>query len=264
MGDLKITSENLRFFVRVAVEQYRSGSVTDVGKALTTIAVYHRALGIARYLQYHDRVGFAACVGRSVQARLGYLRQVQAEKSSTAPRYSTTAHNRALYDAIVVGDDASATELATRGRGRWNSDYEYEDDFLVNEFLHEYYLAGAAGDPAAAQLQPLLDRLATVTGDPAAPELLVGKALLTGDADAFEAGLGGMIAARAKRFAEETMMPPELAATEQHVFMQGLAMTRLARRRGIRTADEYPTIPEPLLTLEPSHALGDDAWQQLD
>src|SRR5215510_10610509 len=136
MGDLKITAENLRFFVRVAVDEYRTGKTKDIGKALTTIAVYHRALAITRYLRYHDRPGFVAASGRSIQARLAYVRQFGAEPASAAPRYSTTAHNRALYDAIVVGDAALANELATRGRGRWNSDFEYEDDFLYNDFLH--------------------------------------------------------------------------------------------------------------------------------
>jgi hypothetical protein len=113
-------------------------------------------------------------------------------------------------------------------------------------------------------LQPTLDRLAEVKEKADAPEVLVCKSLLTRDAEAFAAGLGGMIEARAKRFADETMMPPELATTERHVFMQGLALTLLARQRGISTAAEYPTIPEPLLSLEPSQPLGSDAWQKLD
>jgi hypothetical protein len=199
-----------------------------------------------------------------VQARLAYLRQLGSGGPPVPPRYSTTAHNRALYDAIVVGDASSATELAARGRGRWNGDYEYEDDFLFNEFLHELFLSDPSAPTPIAALQRTVDRLTEVKEDPNAPEVAVCAALTKGNAELFDAGMAGLLAARAKRFAEEPMTPPELSATEQYVFVQGLALMLLARRHGIRTPNEYPTIPAPLLALGASDPMSGDEWQRTE
>ena len=73
---------------------------------------------------------------------------------------------------------------------------------------------------------------------------------MTGDANAFNAALNGIIEQRCKTLEAERksgLFDPYFHQTEAHIFVEGIALVRLARWRGLRTLRAYRTLPEPAL-----------------
>jgi hypothetical protein len=78
--------------------------------------------------------------------------------------------------------------------------------------------------------------------------LLVCRALEGTDPDDFESSLGHFLREERKVLDELYdlgHMAPEAAATERHLSVVGLALTRLAEAAGLSLAAEYPGIPSP-------------------
>ena len=116
---------------------------------MTTIAYYYRLRGIAAYLRSMDERAFVSDLYNAAQARSEYLRGCIAGGIDDG-NYRTALKNLAYFDALAVHDLSTATQLATACAGRWNSETQYEDDFLWMEFLQA---AIAAPDTEASLLK---------------------------------------------------------------------------------------------------------------
>ena len=147
-----------------------------------------------------------------------------------------------FYDALACGDFDAVSRIVERSPREWRPDLEYEDDYLHVDFLMSHFFRDAPEDACEA----VLERFEEVLEGGDAPRLAVCRALFTGDDELFEDGFTGLLANDAERndgLLRQELVEPEVAATEAHVHIEGLALLRLAERKGLVTRHEYPRVP---------------------
>jgi hypothetical protein len=149
--------------------------------------------------------------------------------------------------------------IAERSSRSFRRDIEYEEDVLYFRFLFELLFLEGTPDSCAR----LLSDHARVVGKEPDPRLEMGHALLERDAERFAAALEGLIErqqALVTRQAERDGLPDERLSTEGKVFIEGLAMLRVAERFGMPTEKDYPSIPS-LARADYSRTFSPDDWR---
>jgi hypothetical protein len=213
----------------------------------------YRHAGIAHFLMYGDPLELFSSLSRSGRAYAHFL--------SLAPdTQKLTSRVAPFFDAVVAGDDAVAADIATLSRPTWNSDEEYEDDFLYALFLlRRFYLSASQ-----AELTGLLQRYEQVLDGAPDPRLDVCLALLADDSGALDAALLDLAGAVAKFIQERIragVVIDSFAETEPYIWVEGLALIRLARTRGLELSSDYPMAPSLAMIAGPASYAADD-WQK--
>jgi len=144
------------------------------------------------------------------------------------------------FDAVAGGDRDLALRIAARSPTDWRPSREYEDDFAYAMLL----FALLRGERAAAQAA--LDRLEAALDGAPAPRPAVARALLARDPDAFAQAFEALLQARDDEIAAAIgrgQMDDAVVVPARLVFVEGLALLRLAAMTGIATAPEYRLCP---------------------
>jgi hypothetical protein len=192
-------------------------------------------------------------LSKSGRAFLHFLR-------TTPDTEKATSQALPFFDAVAATDAGCAREIAQASRPTWNAELEYEEDFLYVWFLmRHFFLDGSHAESAA-----LLERWNIVLDGSSDVRLDVCAAFLENDASAFHAALSALLgredAANRARAAKDGL-PPELAATEASLSVEGLALLRLADAKGFQTGSDYVLVPSAgreraQIDFEP------DAWRE--
>ncbi len=200
-----------------------------------------RRAAIASLLQTGRSRMFRERLQRSGSAFAHYLAQADEQDKRIS-------ESLPVVDAIGAGDLVTATEIARSSHHHWVKDEEYEEDFLFFEFIMQHALLNATEEDMIA----LLDRWEACLAGTDDRRLDVCRALLQADPDAFAEALPAYLEERHQSYAEQAdLMPPEERATEAQVSVEGLALIRLARTKGIPVQSSYPQIPEPACDDQP-------------
>jgi len=177
----------------------------------------------------------------SGQARRHFLRRCQKEKQT----FSITgcSHLEPFVDAVAAESWDVARDIATVSPADWLKNQEYEDDFCYGRFLHLWVLRKPDAPPD--ELQKVLDRFDRALGKADGSRLAVCRALLAHDEGAFRDAFDALLAQRqdeVKAKLARTTHNPALLLDCQ-VFVEGLALLRLADALGFRMESEYPGCP---------------------
>lgn len=261
MQELALIVNNLRFFIKKELDEIEHGSPEEP-RRLTTLALYFRCLGIAKFLAFADRNAFVDYLGRGIAARLDYLERLSLRQATESDVFNTIPKNRALFDAVAIGADDAATKLARLCNDGRNVEKEYEEEFLYARFFHLAHLAGP-DLRESDELSETLERLRALIGDDDA-RVTICSSLIESDSAKFETAMLALIEQRSVAFAERKDLHPAIKQTESHLFVQGLAMAKIARRTGIELRLEYPTMPRPLMELPVAGATIPANWRSVD
>lgn len=200
-----------------------------------------RRAGIAALLQTGRASVFRTRLQRSGRAYVHFLKNAREQGKRTS-------ESLPLFDAISAGDLASAAEIARLSRHNWMTDEEYEEDFLFYEFIMQHEFLNATGELTAS----LLDRWGACLQGNEDPRLEVCRALFASDGEAFHQALAAFLEERRHVFEERAdRTEPEVMATEASLSVEGVALLRLARRKGAARAAEYPQVPKPAMDDKP-------------
>lgn len=137
---------------------------------------------------------------------------------------------------------------------------EYEDDFLRGHVFHR--LLTTPDDTAA--IDALLARWEVVLEGGSSPFLDVFRSLLTRDPDEFKATFDALLDRRnaaLEAWRKTLTYSDEIDATDRKVFVEGLAILRLAEAREMPTQSEYAFIPNIARVPLASRLPAPDAWQ---
>ncbi len=199
------------------------------------VCTQYRRRGIARFLQTARPDVLQQDLQRSgtaCAAYLGWADETVKVASQAGP----------FYDAIASGDARTAKTIAELSGTTLKPDYEYEDDFLYTRILmSRFHLGGRRAD-----LEALLKRYELLLDGAEDPRFLICRAFLAERPEEYEAALEQLIAMREDHYArgiEEDAILEEEWATEGKIFVEGLALVRLARTLGFPTQKEYLFIP---------------------
>jgi hypothetical protein len=220
----------------------RDPSIQSIGKRCHEISRHYRALGICSLLVEGDIDEFFHNLIRSAQTRQYFLDRCRQE-NYLSDFYLAASFNGPFFDAVAANQFQLAGAIARLSPQEWHERDEYEDDFAYAHFLHGLVLNQTEG---LAQGPAILERFERALEGPLSPRLAVCKAMLTRDTDDFESAFGELLAAREAEMAaarltvaaeEETFEP------ESGVFVEGLALLKLAGRLGVTPAPEHTMCP---------------------
>jgi hypothetical protein len=165
-----------------------------------------------------------------------------------------------FIDALAAGDLDTAREIAGKTRRRWCQGEEYEEEFLFHEVLAQLELGAER-----ASLDKLLERWEAALQGSSDPRLAICRALVRSDAKGFSPALRAYLKARKAELdasAYDGQLSPELAMTEGRVSLVGVALARIADRRGLAIASEYLHVPA-LARDQARLAWRPDAWRRM-
>lgn len=214
----------------------------EVERILFHLSRYARAAAIARLLAYADGATFRERLARSGQARRRLL-QWAAGARRPFNRFTATGNYGPLCDALASGDDALAQDIARLSADTPVKGHEFEEDFLYARLLG---LLATGDDALPGRAQPLLEALERLMDGQDFPRLAMCRALLAREQEGFDGALQALLEERDWQFQEKarSFKPrDEETETEPFIFVEGLALLRLAERRGLAVQADYLFLP---------------------
>lgn len=234
----ELISYELAFFSQ-GITNPASG-IGEAGDLSIEISSKFRALAIMALLVKGDNTLFCHNLIRSGLARRAYLRRVRAESRLEEHHFASGRYG-ALLDSIAAGDITLARELGNLAPSEWRQQHEYEDDYCYARIIR--LLLDSAEESALPVLFLQFERY--VDGAPN-PRLDVSRALAARDAEAFETAFTDLLRDRQLQISADEdrgqLETPEVMA-ERQVFVEGLALLRVASFLGIETQREYRYCP---------------------
>lgn len=200
-----------------------------------------RAVGIILLLTRADSDGFYYNLIRSGRLRRDYLQAV-VDSGLTEDHHYASGRYEPLLDAIAAGDFELARDIARLAPAAWRDQHEYEDDYCYAQLLHRLIQEAVPEQ----ELTPLLEQFETFLQGGFDARLDVCKALAAASQadfdEAFEALLDAFeLRIEANKQRGQLEEPQVLAQRE--IYVEGLALLRIAERRGMQTNDEYRFCP---------------------
>jgi hypothetical protein len=235
----KLLSYDIAFWMQALTNP--AYPLDELGKLTLELSTKLRALAIILLLVEADTDYFCHNLMRSGRTREVYLRRTR-DAGLLDDHHRASGRYEPLLDAIASGDWALAGRIAAASPTEWRPGHEYEDDFCYAQLLHRLIGAGAPD----AELAALLDRFEQYLDGSTSPRLDVCRALVTHDQAAFDAAFESLLADRTAVITRDVARgrleePPVVA--ERQVFVEGIAILRLAERHGLATAADYPYCP---------------------
>jgi hypothetical protein len=205
-----------------------------------------RAHAILRLLVDANPDGFSNDLVMSGHARRGWLRRCA--RQQFADYFLALSRSASMLDAIAANDFPLAVEIFALSPVSPRTEDEYPDDFWWQRFLG-LLVSGAP----ATQLDAALEALAVET-EGAGARLGLARALRACDVEAFGQAFEALLVERKEENeGDATLAEEEVSvAVGAKVFIEGVAVLRLARQAGVSTQPEYPMCPA--LALLPAKA----------
>jgi hypothetical protein len=228
--------------------------VTDSGRFYRELTELLRAHAILRLVVAADAEGFSSDLimsGRAARAHLRHhARPIHADRRRAdvllCAQPVRTERRRAhscfgpFFDALAAGDIGLATEIADLAPSHWRPDQEPEEDFLWQRTLG-LLLIGAHKPLIEAHLARFAERI--VEGKDA--RLEVCRALYAADSLAFDKAFRGLLCQREIEILRERrrQAADTCHSLSTQVYVEGIAVLKMARAGGISIAREYPMCP---------------------
>jgi immunity protein 49 of polymorphic toxin system len=217
-----------------------SHPIGEMGKLALDVSGKLRVLAIISLLARDSSDGFLHNLMRSGKAREKYLARIRRELAVTDHHFVVGRYEPFL-DSLAAGDWSLARRIVELSPDEWSSQHEYEDDFLYARVLH-----GLVQGRPRDFYEPLLARFEDVIEESPRGRLDVAKALAAADQAAFDDAFESLLDERAAEIeaadARGQLLEPGVVANRE-VFVEGLALLRLAGHRGLQTEDEYRFCP---------------------
>ena len=239
--------------------------ITDSGRYYRELTELLRAHAILRLVADSDAEGFSNDLimsGRAARAHLRHhMRPVHADRRRAdvllCARPIHTDRRRAhscsgpFFDALAAGDIGLATEIADLAPSHWRPDEKPEEDFLWQRTLG-LLLIGAHKPLIEAHLASF----AACVAEEEDPRLEVCRALYAVDSVAFDKAFRGLLCRREIEVlrARRHVQTDTYHSLGTQVYIEGIAVLKMARAGGIAIEREYPMCPA--LALEERRTAG--------
>jgi hypothetical protein len=237
--------------------------IARVSIDLEESAAWFQALGICNLLLYADADRFYENLVRSGHTRRYFLRKSR-EEGNTDDYQLAISRWDSFLDTVAAGDFELARDIIALSVGTWVPTGEYEDDFLYRYFLHQFV---APPDPQReARLQDALARWRAWLAGAPATRWNCCAALLARDAAAFASAFDELIAERQLQVSKERKMA--IAADigfepRAQVFVEGLALLRIAQAIGLPLRPDYPLCPA-IARAAPTQPFPQDIYPEIE
>jgi hypothetical protein len=216
-------------------------TVDEIGELALTAGYKLRSLAIMALVSKGDRLLFGQNLTRSGRVRLAYLQRLRREGAED-DHHSASARIDGLVDALAASDLLLGREIVGVSRRSWLPGAEYEEDFCYAQLIHR--LVSQEGDePAATALIEQYEKV--LDGQPSA-RLAVCRSLMNRNQSDFDESFDSLIHEQEDKIAADKarfqLEEPEMMSQRQ-IFVEGLAVLRLATLYGLKTEPDYLFCP---------------------
>ncbi|MBL0699211.1 immunity 49 family protein [Comamonas sp. JC664] len=234
-------------------ERLRDANAED----LLTIPFSYRILGICALLRDLDGESFTQSLRKSSLARMHLMQQ----RSAQAPlphHVLAISKDTGFIAALAAGDIDTETRIAEHSPRAVIDGAEYEEDFLFYHFQQRML----STPTNQAELQGIIDRWTRVEEGEATAYITICQALLEQNAASFCSALDAVLEMhkeQLRRYGKQADFDRELAATEGKVYLNGLALVRLAQSLKLAVPERPELIPRRAHEAS-CPPLPEDAW----
>jgi Immunity protein 49 len=215
--------------------------IEELGQVSVQLCEKLRALAIIALLTEGDSEKFLHNLIRSGRVREAFLSRLK-QADYQSEHHLASGRLEGLLDSIASGDIELSQRIAWLSPRTWQAQREYEDDFCYAQILHRLI----HGVQAASVYQPLISRFEEVLDGQASARLDVVRSLVTHSQLDFDTSFEALLQERqdeiAANIARYQFEEPPIVA-ERQVFIEGLALLRLAGIVGLTTQTEYLYCP---------------------
>jgi hypothetical protein len=208
------------------------GLAADVSDKIRTMAIFRLLTDGKTNSFYHNLI-------RSALVRQHYLRRCLAE-NLLDDHFRASGRYLPLFDAIAAAEFSLARNITELSPVEFMQGHEYEDDYCYAQIVQG--LVTGRNDRA----ENLLTRFERYMETGSSGRLMVVKALLGQDQSNFDSAFEQLISDRELEIAADIergqIESPQVKAFRR-IFVEGLAVLRLAERTGLKTEDEYRFCP---------------------
>ncbi len=236
---LDLLAHDIAFWMAGALDP--GYDLSQLGQLSVELSARLRAAAIIVLLTKADSDAFCHNLIRSGRCRETYLRRLQVAGIAD-DHHQGSGRVDPFLDAIAADDFSLARSIADLSRTTWQQGHEYEDDFCYGRILAG--LIARTRDPALLQL--LFERYEKVLDGAPAPRLDAVRAIAANDHAGFEQALEALLAAHANRIEEDKArhkIEDAIVIAERQVFVEGVALLRIAERLGFPLQREYRFCP---------------------
>lgn len=238
---MKTLEDNTVFRLEQGIGRWAKGEFS--GELSFDICLNWRVYAMCRMLLDADTDGFAMSLVKSGQARIEYLsrRHQEAEPDGT---WLCLSKNLPFEDCLAGGALHEARRVSELSPMEWFPDAEEEDEHRWQVFLHRF-LRDAPGTPGPALTSALRD-LEMLWGEDGEPRLEAARALSARDPAALAEAFEVMLDAREERIRKLRKthgVPKDLLLTDGALYLEGLALLRLAELAGMNMPGEFRYLP---------------------
>jgi hypothetical protein len=215
--------------------------VERVGDLSLEVSYKLRTLAILAVLGKASTDGFVHSCTRAARARRLYLRRL-AEAGIERAHHRVAGRYEPLLDAVAAGDMQLVRDIEQLTPADFRPPDEYEDDYCYAQIVQRLCRDAVPED----ELPPLLRRFEHYLDGDRNPRLQVCEALVERDSDAFVDAFADLLAEFEERIQANRargQLEDVHVLAQRQVSVEGLAMLRLAERRGITTEREYQYCP---------------------
>jgi hypothetical protein len=176
---------------------------------------------------------------RSGRVRERYLRRCLTE-AHLDDHHRCSGRYAPFLDAIAGGDEHLAVRIADLSPSEWLTGHEYEDDYCYAQILHSLVKGEAARhEDLLAQFERYLE------GEPSL-RFRLARALVSRSQQDFDDAFEDLLRQRTNEIAANKargeLEEPHVIAGRR-IFVEGLAILRLAEKVGLKTEEEYLFCP---------------------
>lgn len=215
--------------------------VKELGRLSMELAGKLRALAIITLLVKGDIDRFYYTLIRSGNVREIYLQRLS-ENGIEQDHHRVSGRYEPLLDAIAAGDLALARRIVDISPADWQKGHEYEDDYCYAQILHRLIQE----TPPEQEILPLLEQFEAYLEGESSARLDLCRGLVDQNQNAFDEAFDDLLSEQEANISADKQrgqLEEASVIAQRHVFIEGLAILRLAEMRGLTTQTEYRYCP---------------------
>jgi hypothetical protein len=215
--------------------------VGEMGDLSLMISQKLRSLAIMALVSKSDQSRFGQNLTRSGRVRLTYLQRLSREGVEN-DHHSVSGRIDGLMDSLAASDLALSRQIVAASRSTWLQGAEYEDDFSYAQLIHRL----VSQEKNEATTTALIEQFEKVLDGLPSARLDVCRTLLSRDQAAFDEAFDNLIHEQEAKIeadkARFQLEEPEVMS-QRLIFVEGLAVLRLATLHGLKTEPDYLFCP---------------------
>ena len=215
--------------------------IDKIGQLTIELTEKFRVLAIIILLTKGNNNVFYHNLIRSSKTREAYLLKLRNSTLQNDHHYASGRYEP-LVDAIAANDFQLAKSIAALSPKDWKVGHEYEDDYCYAQILHRLIQDIVPENEISEYIDQFKNYL---EGEPNA-RLEVCESLLKRDQHDFDDAFESLILERELKISkdkERGQIENPLVMAQRQIFVEGLAILRLAEKRGLQTEREYQYCP---------------------